>query len=42
MYGQMNWLACGEVLATLVAFLGLAIWGYDPQRGTVRHKRQGG
>ncbi|HZX69345.1 MAG TPA: ABC transporter permease [Rhodanobacter sp.] len=41
MYGQMNWLACGVVVASLIVFLGLAIWGYDPQRGVVRHKRQG-
>jgi ABC-2 type transport system permease protein len=41
MYGQMNWLACGVVAAALVVFLGLAIWGYDPQRGVVRHKPQG-
>ena len=41
MYGQMNWLACGVVVASLIVFLGLAIWGYDPQRGAVRHKRQG-
>ncbi|TAL94807.1 MAG: multidrug ABC transporter permease [Rhodanobacter sp.] len=42
MYGQMNWLACGVVVAALIVFLGLAIWGYDPQRGMVRHKHQGG
>lgn len=41
MYGQMNWLACGVVVAAIIVFLGLAIWGYDPQRGVVRHKRQG-
>lgn len=41
MYGQMNWLACGVVVASLIVFLGLAIWGYDPQRGVVRHKHQG-
>jgi ABC-2 type transport system permease protein len=41
MYGQMNWLACGVVAGSLIVFLGLAIWGYDPQRGVVRHKRQG-
>ncbi|MEO7051754.1 MAG: ABC transporter permease [Rhodanobacter sp.] len=41
MYGQMNWLACGVVVAALIVFLGLAVWGYDPQRGVVRHKRQG-
>ena len=42
MYGQMNWLACGVVIASLVVFLGLSVWGYDPQRGVVRHKRHGG
>jgi ABC-2 type transport system permease protein len=41
MYGQMNWLACGVVVAALIVFLGLSVWGYDPQRGVVRHKRQG-
>jgi ABC-2 type transport system permease protein len=29
------------VAASLIVFLGLAIWGYDPQRGAMRHKRQG-
>jgi ABC-2 type transport system permease protein len=42
MYGQMNWTACGAVMAALIVFLGLAVWGYDPQRGAVRHKRHGG
>lgn len=42
MYGQMNWVAAGAVVAALVVFLGLSVWGYDPQRGMVRRKRQGG
>ncbi|HEX5487962.1 MAG TPA: ABC transporter permease [Rhodanobacteraceae bacterium] len=42
MYGQMNWVAAGAVAAALIVFLGLAVWGYDPQRGMVRRKRQGG
>lgn len=42
MYGQMNWTAAGAVAAALVVFLGLSVWGYDPQRGMVRRKRQGG
>ena len=41
MYGQMNWLAAGVVIATLLVFLGLAAWGYDPQRGMLRRKGRG-
>jgi hypothetical protein len=29
------------VVTALIVFLGLAVWGYDPQRGVVRHKPQG-
>lgn len=42
MYGQMNWTACAVVVAALLVFLGLSVWGYDPQRGVVRSKRQAG
>jgi ABC-2 type transport system permease protein len=42
LYGQVNWVAGGAVVAALIVFFGLAVWGYDPQRGLLRRKRQGG
>ncbi len=38
LYGQWNLPALGWVLAALVVFGGAALWGYDPARGTMRHK----
>lgn len=41
MYGQLNMPSLGMVLASFVVFFGLAVWGYDPQRGLVRLVRRG-
>jgi ABC-2 type transport system permease protein len=38
LYGEVNPAALGITLATLVAFLGLAIWGYNPAKGMMRRK----
>lgn len=35
LYGQLNWTALAVVTIALVLFFGLAVRGYDPQRGTV-------
>ena len=36
MYGQFNLTACLVVCACLLVFFGMAVWGYDPQRGMAR------
>jgi ABC-2 type transport system permease protein len=36
MYGQALWESLGVVAACAIAFFALALWGYDPQRGTQR------
>ncbi|MDN5938914.1 MAG: ABC transporter permease [Salinisphaera sp.] len=41
LYGQFNAVSCAVVAGALAIFFGLAVWGYDPQRGLVRRKRQG-
>lgn len=38
-YGEINALSLAVVVGALVVFFGLAVWGYDPQRGLVRRKR---
>jgi len=38
LYGEMNLAALGITLVTLTAFLGLAIWGYNPAKGMMRRK----
>lgn len=37
-YGQFNGVALLWVMVALAAFGLVALWGYDPARGTVRHK----
>jgi ABC-2 type transport system permease protein len=39
LYDQMNWIALGGVLAALAAFLGAALYGYDPGRGMMTRKQ---
>jgi len=41
MYGQFNGTAWAVVLGCTVVFFGMALWGYDPQRGWVRKKPGG-
>ncbi|MGI9216394.1 MAG: ABC transporter permease [Hydrogenophaga sp.] len=41
MYGQFNGIAWAVVLGCTVVFFGMALWGYDPQRGWVRKKPGG-
>lgn len=36
-----NWLALGVTCGSLIVFMLLALWGYDPGRGTVRRKAGG-
>ncbi len=38
MYSQFNAQALAVTLSCTIAFIGLAIWGYDPKRGMVRRK----
>ena len=38
MYSQFNAQALAVTLGCTLAFIGLAIWGYDPKRGMVRRK----
>lgn len=38
MYSQFNGQALAVTLGCTLAFIGLAIWGYDPKRGMVRRK----
>jgi len=42
LYGQLNLLSLGVVLAALVVFFSLAVWGYDPQKGVVGRSKSGG
>ncbi|MCH9674068.1 MAG: ABC transporter permease [Gammaproteobacteria bacterium] len=35
-YGKVNWVAAAVVIACIVIFFVLAVWGYDPQRGLAR------
>jgi len=39
LYGQVNWMAAGVVIAVTAAFLGAAIYAYDPSKGLVGRKR---
>ena len=41
MYGQFNTTAWAVVLGCTVVFFGMALWGYDPQRGWIRKKPGG-
>ncbi|WP_424894612.1 ABC transporter permease [Tepidimonas sp. HKU79] len=41
MYGQFNSAAWAVVLGCTAVFFGLALWGYDPQRGWIRKKPGG-
>ncbi len=41
MYSQLNVTSMLVVLAALALFFGLAVWGYDPQRGQIRKSRRG-
>ena len=36
LYGQFNLSACLVVSGCLLVFFGMAVWGYDPQRGMAR------
>lgn len=38
LYGQFNAVALGWTVLALAVFLGAALWGYDPARGTVRNR----
>ena len=38
LYAQADWGSLALVAAALAAFLGLALWGYDPARGMMRRK----
>lgn len=38
LYGQINLVSLSWTLLALLAFTGLALWGYDPARGMVRRK----
>ena len=38
LYGQMNWPMAGFTLLALVAFVGGAIWAYDPTRGMLSRR----
>ena len=40
LYGQVSWIALAVVIGCLLAFMGAAVWGYDPARGLVG--RRGG
>jgi ABC-2 type transport system permease protein len=40
LYGQVSWVALAVVIGCLIAFMGAAVWGYDPARGFVG--RRGG
>jgi ABC-2 type transport system permease protein len=40
LYGQVSWIALAVVVFCLLAFMGAAVWGYDPARGLVG--RRGG
>jgi ABC-2 type transport system permease protein len=35
LYGQMNWLAFAVVVGCTAAFLGAALWAYDPSKGLI-------
>jgi ABC-2 type transport system permease protein len=39
LYGQLNLLALGVVTLSFVVFFGLAVYGYDPQRGQMQKKK---
>jgi ABC-2 type transport system permease protein len=41
MYGQFNGTACAVVLGCTVVFFLAALWGYDPQRGSISKKPGG-
>ena len=41
LYGQVNWVSLGVVLACTVVFLGGAVIGYDPLRGFLSRKDTG-
>lgn len=41
LYGQLNAVALGGLVAALAVFLGAAIYGYDPGRGMMRFKQGG-
>lgn len=41
LYGQLQWESLAVVAACAVAFFGLALWGYDPQRGAPRRPQMG-
>lgn len=40
-YGQFNLVSFAVVAALLVAFFGVAVWGYDPQRGMSKGRKGG-
>jgi len=42
LYGQVQWLSLGIVVACTLVFLGLAVIGYDPLRGFLSRKDAGG
>ncbi len=39
LYLEINWLALGVVAGATLAFLGAAIWAYDPGRGVIGRRR---
>jgi ABC-2 type transport system permease protein len=36
LYGQAQWLHLGVTAACTIVLFGVALWGYDPQRGMAR------
>ena len=42
LYGQWQWASLAIVAGCAIAFFLLALWGYDPQRGTQRRGPPGG
>ncbi|MEW8562514.1 MAG: ABC transporter permease [Candidatus Thiodiazotropha sp.] len=42
LYGEVSWIALLAVAASLLLFLGGAIYGYDPARGLMTRKQGGG
>ncbi len=36
LYGQVHVLSLAVTVACTLVFFGIALWGYDPQRGMVR------
>jgi ABC-2 type transport system permease protein len=42
LYGQVSWVSLAVVLGSLVLFMALAVWGYDPARGMIGRRGGGG